>query len=60
MIDVAAFAEEMGNLGFPLKQYRATGLGIDLDINLHNVFSKQFNVEIQYDPMHLDRALWRK
>ena len=38
----------------------AKGLGLDLDMNLYKVFAENFDLDIEFDPMHPDRAFWRK
>ena len=54
--DVKAFVNKMDELGHPMCEWTATSLGLDLDLSLHCVFKKTLNVDIQFDPMHLDRA----
>ena len=58
--DLNALVKRLGELNFPVEEWSARAVGIDLDINMHEVLSSKLDMTIEYDPMHLDRAFWRK
>ena len=55
--DAKSFADKMTELGFPRESWQSNAIGIDLDRGLYGVFTEQLHFRVQFDPMHLARAM---